>query len=328
VLLDAIIAYMNVLRDQARVQLTSNNEEVLRRQLEAARDRFEVGELTRTDVAQAEARVAGAVSTRTAAEGDLETSRATYLRVIGAPAVELQPAPPLPPLPQTLEAAVDDALRNNPSLQESRYTEEAQRHAVRAAIGNLLPTVSLVGEVTRSSTIGDDEPLSTTAGSEALIAQVVVPLYQSGAVSAQIRQAKQTRNQRRIEIEETRRVVEERTIQAWETLLATRQAIVSRREQVSANQIALEGVIQENAVGARTTLDVLDAEQELLDSQVALVVAERDEYVAGFALIAAVGGLSAQALDLAVTPYDPAQHYGRVRNKWWGWDIEDDAAGK
>lgn len=324
VLLDAITAYLNVLRDQARVQLQANNEAVLRRQLEASQDRFDVGEVTRTDVAQSQARLARAISDRSAAEGDLEQSRATYLRLVGSQAIELQPAPPLPPLPGSLEQAIQISNQQNPSLSQSRYNEEAQGHAVRVAVGNLLPTVNLVGSASRTRDFDESSNTlnSSTTGSESVSAQVSVPLYQAGGVSAQIRQAKQTHSQRRIEIEETRRQVEEATIQAWETLVAARQVILSTREQVTANEIALEGVIQENAVGSRTTLDVLDAEQELLDSQVALVIAERNEYVAGFQLLAAVGGLTAETLSLDVQLYDATRHYEAVRNKWWGWRIE------
>lgn len=325
ILLSGVTAYMDVLRDRARVQLTSNNVEVLRRQLEASQDRFDVGEVTRTDVAQSQARVARAISDRSAAEGFLEQSRATYLRVIGSPATDLQAAPPPPELPTTLEDAIALATERNPTLAQSRFNEEAQGHAVRAAVGNLLPTVSLVGSASRSDDFsGDDRATTSVTGSESVSAQVSVPLYQSGSVSAQIRQAKETRNQRRIEIEETRRQIEEATIQAWETLVAARQVILATREQITANQIALEGVIQENEVGSRTTLDVLDAEQELLDSQVALVIAERDEYVASFQLLAAIGALTAEQLGLDVQLYDPTQHYRTVRDKWWGWQIDGD----
>jgi TolC family type I secretion outer membrane protein len=325
VLLSGVTAYMDVLRDQARVQLTSNNVEVLQRQLEASQDRFDVGEVTRTDVAQSQARLARAISERSAAEGFLEQSRATYLRVIGQPASDLVAAPLPPTMPETLEEAIALATERNPTLAQSRYNEEAQGHAVRVATGNLLPTVSLVGSASRADDLSGDDTLSTTVtGSESLTAQVTVPLYQSGSVSSQIRQAKQTRNQRRIEIEETRRQVEEATIQAWETLIAARQVIVATREQVEANQIALDGVIQENQVGSRTTLDVLDAEQELLDSQVTLVIAERDEYVAIYSLLAAIGALTAEQLGLDVSLYDPTQHYRAVRDKWWGWEIEDE----
>jgi len=315
VLLAAVTAYLDVLRDTARVDLTRNNEIVLRRQLEATQDRFEVGEVTRTDVAQAEARLSGAVSARAAAEGDLQVSRATYQRVVGVAPGTLEAAPPLPPLPATLPEAVAAATGENPDVLAAQFVEEQTKHNVRVAEGALYPTVSLIARSVRS----DEQTLEDVRNrADSLLAQVVVPLYQGGTVYSQVRQAKEVNNQRRIDIETARRRVVELVTQAWERLMATRATIVSRTEQVRASAIALDGVQQEAAVGARTTLDVLDAEQELLDARVALVVADRDEYVAGFNLLAAIGRLSAQQLALPVAYYDPEAHYRNVRDQWYG----------
>jgi TolC family type I secretion outer membrane protein len=321
VLLNAVTAYMDVLREQANVALTSNNEQVLNRQLEATRDRFEVGEVTRTDVAQAEARVSRASSDRVAAQGRLGVQRATYARVVGNLPGSLEPAPPLPPLPPTLPEAIAVATTENPDLEAAQYVEDAARHNVRVATGALLPSVNLVGRVLRSdeTTFEDSE-----SRSDSIRAQITIPLYQSGAVESQVRQAKEIASQRRIEIEQTRRAIVESTTQAWEDLESARARIATGREQVRANEIALEGVRQEASVGSRTTLDVLDAEQELLDSRVALVAAERDEYVAGFRLLAAIGGLSADRMGLPVERYDPDRHYRQVRDKWWGWSTPDE----
>ena len=315
VLLRAVTAYIDVLRDAARVQLTRNNEAVLQRQLEATNDRFEVGEVTRTDVAQAQARRAGAQAARVAAEGDLAQSRATYQEVIGSSAGTLEAAPPLPDLPQSQEDAISLGLDQNPDVISARYNEQAAEHAVRTAFGLLLPTVNLVGALDRSD---ETSARNTDSRNASLTAQLNVPLYQSGSVHSQVREAKERRSQARVDVEVAERDVTEQVTQAWEVLVSSRSQIAARQEEVRANQIALEGVRQEAEVGSRTTLDVLDAEQELLDSQVALVVAERDEYVAGFQLLAAIGGLTAQRLDLPVTLYDPAVHLDRVRNKWWG----------
>lgn len=322
VLLNAVTAYMDVLREQANVELTTNNEQVLARQLEATRDRFEVGEVTRTDVAQAEARLSRATADRVAAQGRLGVQRATYARVIGNLPGKLEPAPPLPPLPTSLAAAIEEATTQHPDLEAAHYVEAAARYNVRAATASLLPSVSLVGRSLRSdeATLEDN-----STRSDSLRAQVTIPLYQSGAVESQIRQAKEIANQRRIEIEQTRRAIVEATTQAWEDLQAARERIASTREQVRANEIALEGVRQEALVGSRTTLDVLDAEQELLDSRVALVAAERDEYVAAFRLLAAIGRLQAAQMGLPVEIYDPTVHYRQVRNKWWGWNTPDEA---
>lgn len=315
VLLNAVTAYLDVLRDEARVQLNRNNEAVLQRQLEATRDRFEVGEVTRTDVAQSEARLSNAVASRVAAQGDLASSRATYQQVIGRPAADLEPAPPLPALPESLEDSLSISRDENPDVDAARFSEAAAGFGVTTAFGQLLPTVNLVGQMRRSDETTTENVASR---SDSIIAQVTVPLYQSGSVTSQVRQAKQVRNQRRIEIEATLRTTLEATEQAWEALVAARSQIDSRAEQVRANEIALEGVKQEAAVGSRTVLDVLDAEQELLDARVALVVAERDEYVAGYRLISAIGRLDVVNLDLPVQAYDPTVHFDEVRDKWWG----------
>lgn len=315
VLLAAVTTYMDVLRDGARVQLTANNEQVLRRQLEATQDRFEVGEVTRTDVAQAEARLSRAVSDRVSAEGDLATSRATYVRVVGQAPGTLEPAPPLPAMPVSLEEAIAIAADENPDLKTAQFTERAASHDVRTAFGSLLPTLNLVGQVQRT----DEQALENNSNrSNSLVAQLSIPLYQAGTVHSQVRQAKQVRNQRRLEVSQSLRQVNESVTQAWETLKTAEAVIASRRQQVRANEIALEGVRQEAAVGSRTTLDVLDAEQELLDSRVALVIAERDEYVAGFTLVSSIGRMTAVQLSLPVELYDPQLHYNQVRSRWFG----------
>lgn len=321
VLLTGVTVYLDVLRDQARVQLTLNNEAVLTRQLEAARDRFEVGEITRTDVAQSEARLSGAKAIRVSAEGDLAAARASYEQVIGRAPGKLEPAPPLPGLPGNMADAINMAENQNPNINAAQQAEAAAGHDVRTAFGSLLPSISLVGTLQRT----DEATIeNSSARNDSLIAQLSVPLYQAGSVSSKVRQAKELRNQRRIEIEVARRFVVEETRQAWEALVASRSRIAAREQEVRANEIAMEGVKQEAAVGSRTTLDVLDAEQELLDARVALVVADRDEYVAGFRLLAAVGGLSASNLGLQVTPYDPNKHLDQVRDKWWGLDTPSD----
>jgi TolC family type I secretion outer membrane protein len=310
-----VTAYLDVVRDGARVELTRNNEQVLQRQLQATRDRFQVGEVTRTDVAQAEARLARANSDRSTAEGDLQISRATYERVVGNQPGKLEPPPPLPPLPTSLDEAAQAALRENPDLQRANYNEEAAKQAVRAALGVLYPSVNLVGRIQRTDEQVTEE-LQTR--NDSIVAQVIVPLYQSGTEYAAVRQAKELRSQRMLDIEQARRVATEAARQSWEALLAARERIKGRSEQVRASEIALEGVRQEAAVGSRTTLDVLDAEQELLDSRVALVIADRDAYVAAYRVVASIGRLSAERLALKVPLYDPTQHYKEVRDKWIG----------
>ena len=315
VLLAAVTAYIDVLRDGARVELTRSNEQVLRRQLDATKDRFQVGEVTRTDVAQAEARLARALADRASAEGDLQISRATYERVVGSQPGTLEPAPPLPPMPASLDEATQVSLRENPDVQRAAYNEDAAKHAVRASLGVLYPAVNLVGRMVRTDEITSE---NVETRNDSIIAQVVMPLYQSGSEYSNVRQAKEIRSQRMLDIEQARRLAIENTRQSWIALMAARERIKSRREQVRANEIALDGVRQEAAVGSRTTLDVLDAEQELLDSRVALVIADRDEYVAGYRMVASIGRLSAERLALKVRLYDPTKHYNKIRDKWIG----------
>ena len=316
-----VTVFLDVLRDQARLQLTKNNEVVLRRQLEATRDRFEVGEVTRTDVAQAEARLSDVIANRVDAAGNLASSRASYRQVFGVMPGSLQAAPPLPGLPATEAEALAIAEAENPTIVVALHSEAVARHGVDDATGRLLPTVDLTGRARGTDEITTE---NSDGSSYSLIAAVSIPLYQAGAVHALVRQSKELLNQRRIEVERSRRDVIEAASQAWERMTTTRSQISARMEAIRANGIALEGVRQEAEVGSRTTLDVLDAEQELLDSRVALVIAERDEYVAGYQLLAAIGRLTAAHISLPVQTYDPTRHYEKVRNKWWGWDTVND----
>lgn len=317
VLLRSVVAYLDVLRDQAVVALTRNNERVLRRQLEATQDRFEVGELTRTDVAQSEARLSRATSERISAEGDLVADRATYKRAIGQAPGQLEPAPPLTEGPGTEEEALAVAAAENPLIVGARFNEQAATSAVHVAAGTLLPEIDLTGELNRSEDTASRDSVSESAS---ISARLTVPLYQSGAEWSRLREARQLLSQRRLEVRESMRTVTESVTRAWEGLQTARARIVSDRSQVRANEIALEGVQEEATVGARTILDVLDAEQELLDSRVALVRTERDEYVAAFQLKQALGRLEAARLPLQVELYDPSRHYDAVRDKWFGLD--------
>ena len=317
ILLQAVITYTDVLRDQAVVELTRNNERVLQRQLEATQDRFEVGELTRTDVAQSEARLSRATSERVSAEGDLIAGRAAYRRVIGASPGVLEEAPPLGQLPGSEEEALSVAEAENPDLLGARFEEQASAHAVRESLGDLLPTLSLDGEISRAEDFSSRDSVTNRAS---FAARVSVPIYRAGAVSSQVRQARQTSSQRRLQVDESRRAVTQAVTRAWEELQTARARIRSDSDLVRANEIAHEGVREEASVGARTILDVLDAEQELLDARVALVRAKRDEYVAAYELRQAIGRLSARALGLKVEPYDPLAHYTAVRKKWNGFD--------
>lgn len=315
VLLDAVTAYMNVVRDQAVLELNVNNEQVLRRQLEATQDRFNVGEVTRTDVYQAEARLSGATSNRIQAEGSLEVSRAAYRKVIGeSPEKLVQPAVPAD-IPKNSGEAIDAALANNPDVLATQYDERASNDNVTEIRGELLPEVSLVGSASRNY---DSAGESTRISDFKAQLSVSVPLYQSGSVYSRLRSARQSAAKSRQDIEAARRGAIQSATQAWETLSSARASIEAIKSQVNANEVALDGVRREADVGSRTILDVLNAEQELLDSRVSLVRAQRDLIVAVYDLKSAIGALTAGNLKLPVHVYDPEQHYLEVRGKWFG----------
>jgi TolC family type I secretion outer membrane protein len=317
VLLSAVTAYADVWRDQSVLELNINNEQVLTRQLEATQDRFDVGELTRTDVAQAESRLSSATADRIGAQGNLSTSRATFENVIGIyPGSLVQPSLP-GGLPESQDAIVEIAEAANPSVLAANYDELAAQRSVREVEGELLPTVELQGSVGYQH----ERTSRNSEGSTAEVLAVVrVPLYQQGAVSSRVRESKQVASQRRLQVREAIRQAREDAISGWERLLTARAQIASLLQSVRANEIALEGVRQENAVGARTVLDVLDAEQELLDAQVSLVSAQRDEIVASFQVLTAIGRMTAADLGLGTAVYDPETDYRAVREKWFGLD--------
>jgi TolC family type I secretion outer membrane protein len=324
VLRDAATAYTNVVRDQSVLELNILAEQRFARELEATKDRFQVGEVTRTDVFQAEARLARATADRIGSEGALEASRAVYRNLIGdSPGALVRP--PVPePLPASLDEATEAAIANNPSIYAEEFDERSALDRVDEVRGELLPSVSLAGSAEREmEQIREDGRFDTF---EALVT-VTVPLYQSGAVYSRVRAAKQAVAEQRREMDQARRNVIRDTTQAWSDLSTARAAIGSRTKEVEANQVALEGVRREAEVGARTVLDILDAEQELLNSQVNLVRAQRDEIVAAFDLRSATGALTAQLLDLPVEFYDAEQHYREVRGKWFGTSSSGDISG-
>lgn len=318
VLLDAITAYVDVVRDQAIVALRQNNVKVLGEQLRATQDRFDVGEVTRTDVAQARARSSGATSELSAARSTLQTSRATYTRIVGrAPGTLRDPGPARRTIPKTLEQSVQVGEAENPTILAAIFRERSQDHVVKQTKGELLPSVDLQANYTRSydspGSGVDREETTTVTG------RVTVPIYEAGEVSARIRQNIETRSQLRHQIDEARELVRANVNSAWGTLVAARAQITSDTAQVDASRIALTGVREEEKVGQRTVLDVLNAEQELLVAEVNLATSKRDLVVASYSLLAAMGQLSAYNLDLSVEQYDPTVHYKEVRDKWYGW---------
>lgn len=314
VLLDAVTQYMNVLRDQSIVRLRRNNVEFLTEQLQATQDRFEVGEVTRTDVAQARARRAGAISELNLAEANLKTSRAAYERVIGNPPSNLQTPPPIERLlPPNLDAALREGEMNNPQILAGLFRVKAEEFNTKTIKGELLPEVQLEARYEKSYEVGVEERDTTT-----ITGRMTVPIYQGGEVSARIRQSQDTQLQRRGEVDDARRQVRADIVSAWGQFVAARAAIVSDRAQVEAQEIALEGVRAEERVGQRTVLDVLDAEQELLDAQVSLVTSRRDLVVASYTLLEAIGQLSPSDLGVPTELYDPNVHYEKVKDQPFG----------
>jgi outer membrane protein len=318
-----VSAYANVLALQRVVDLTNNQVKVLGRELQASKDRFDVGDLTRTDVAQSEARLARSQTELIAAQGALETAREAYLRVVGRPPVDLEPAPPLPMLPGTPGQAVDIAQVNNPSLIAARFNEAAARYDVRTIEGARLPSVAANAGVGYANYSG---PSTSFPPGDYFTQQIgvsaTVPLYQAGQVGSQIRQAQEKRSQLMEQISATSRQVVESTSNSYIAVQTARATIKSAEVGIRANTLALEGVKQENMVGSRTLLDVLNAEQELLTSQVDLVRAKRDEYVAAYQLLANLGVAEATVLRVAVTPYDSTANAKRVRSIWGDWNVD------
>jgi outer membrane protein len=325
---EATAAYMDVIRDRAIVDLNQSQVRVLTTNLEATRDRFEIGDVTRTDVAQSEARLSLARSNLATAQARLAGSEENYRRVIGRRPDGLAPPPPLPPLPTTAEEAVRIALVENPDIIATVRQAQAAGLDVRVVRADRLPTVSGVASGTYVNSLGGSDasnPITgrslPRAGTETQIGlNTSIPLYQGGLPAARIRQAQAQEAQLLEQTVGTERAVVANTRASFASYEAAQRAIQSNQVAVSANELALEGARAERSVGTRTVLEVLNAEQELLNSQVALVSARRDAYVAGFQLLNAMGQAEADDLGLEGGPlYDPTGNYRRVTRGWNDW---------
>jgi TolC family type I secretion outer membrane protein len=313
-LLNAVSAYATAWRDRAVLGEALNNEQRLGRQYQATRDRFDVGEVARTDVAQAEARVARAVADVEAAKANVASSDATYRRIIGRLPGQLQQAEPLKRLPSSLEEAL--ALANsNPEIIRATFNMAAAKDDVDIQFSQILPSLDLTGSVGYETEPQAGSRWSRTAS---VGVQLTIPLYQGGAEYSRVRRSRQTFHQRRNELESAFRSVTESVSSSWDSLLSAAAQVPAFSSEVRANQIALEGVQQEALVGTRTVLDVLDAEQELFTSRVNLVQAQAEEIVASYRLKSAVGQLTVRGLDLPVESYSPVPHYEDNRNRLWG----------
>ena len=318
ILLDTVAVYMDVIRDKAVLDLKENQEKVLHEHLKSYQKRFRAGDLTKTDVAQSEARASGATAARIAAQGQLKMSEANFFSVVGQNPSSLEDVKQIGfTLPNTIEDALDLALKNNPKILAANYAKEAARYAVKAKKGKLAPSIDVgaaAGRQKENISVDKDDYWQVQAN-------LSIPLYQSGAEYADIRQAKQTENKYRILWTKTLQDVHAEVVSAWENYMASKAQVESIKSQIKASEMALKGVIREAKVGARTVLDVLDAEQEHLDNQVALVKTHRDEIVSAYALMAAIGQMNPLGLGLPVQAYDPKEYYESVKNKWLGYGI-------
>ena len=315
VMSDSVNAYVFVIRDQELLRLNINNEQVLTEQLRATNERFRVGEITRTDVAQAESRLAGARSARAQAEGTLQISRATFQQRIGtAPQRLTAPQPLRPPVGSALEAS-QVAAANNPAVVAALFDEAGARDNIDIQMAQLLPQLSVQSQAFRND--NQLTPQTRQTGGQ-VVASLTVPLYQGGAEYSVIRQARQSAQQSRQVVDDQRRIVTQSATAAWEQLQSAKAEVESRRAQIRASEIALDGVQREAIVGSRTTLDVLNAELELLNARTSLVQSLATVVSQSYVLAASVGRLTAQDLGLPVEPYDMRAYYNEVRNRWIG----------
>jgi outer membrane protein len=315
-LLSAAQAFMNLVQAQAILNLRRENLDFLAEQVRAAEDKLNVGEGTRTDVAQTRARQASGQADYNAAAASLNTAIAVYEQVIGHRPKSLGAAGPVDGrLAKTLNAALAEAMTSHPSILAAGYNIDIAEFNVKVTEGALLPTVTVSGSLAHSA---DGSTPGSHSNSAQVMGRLSVPLFQGGEASSKVRQAKEVLGQRRIELDAARDQVRQAVVSAWGTLDAARAQIHAAEAQVAADQLVLSGIIEERKVGQRTTLDVLNSQQELLNARVSLVTAQHDRVIASYTLLAAIGALSADSLGLNVQRYNPENHYGQVRDKWGG----------
>ncbi|KRQ03142.1 TolC family outer membrane protein [Bradyrhizobium sp. DASA03076] len=316
VLLSAATIYMDYLRDSATLEVQRSNVRVLEQTLKQTRDRFNVGEVTRTDVAQSEAQLAAGRTQALTAESTLTTTRANFRRIIGNEPTNLAPGSPVDRfLPPTLASAVELSLIQHPDVTAAMYGIDVNYLQVKINEGALLPTVTVAAT---ASTAYQQQLTVFRTSTASAIATASVPIFQGGAEYSLIRQSKENLAQQRLNLEKTRDTVRANVVQFWGTLQAGKAQVQSAQAQVTASEIALNGVREEAKAGQRTTLDVLNAQQALVNARVALVTAQHDRVVASYNVLAAVGRLAPQVLGLNTTVYDPSVHYQQVRDSWVG----------
>src|SRR3989440_4662142 len=316
VLLSAATIYMDYLQNSAIVEVQKSNVRVLEQTLKQTRDRFNVGEVTRTDVAQSEAQLAAGKTQLLTAEANLTTTRGNFRRIIGNEPEALAPGSPVDRfLPSTLPAAVELGLTQNPNVTAAMFGIDVSYLQVKVAEGALLPVVTLQASVQQSY---EQSLIQYRSFGASAIAQLQVPIYQGGAEYSLIRQSKETLAQQRLVLDQTRDQTRANVVTAWGQLVAGKAQVQSAQSQVAASEIALNGVREEAKAGQRTTLDVLNAQQALVNARVALVTAQHDRVVASYSALNTIGRLSPLVLNLPTTVYDPSVHYHQVRDSWAG----------
>lgn len=327
ILLNAATAFVDVIRDRRIAVYRERNLEFLGEQVRAASSRFEVGEGTRTDVAQAQATQAAAQAQLSAARAQALASEAAYLSFIGDRPGRLDaPSPVNRLLPANLEQAMAIALQEHPAIKATQHLVDAADFSVKVAEGAMLPQVSAQAGIStgfRNSNLPGVTGGYSRTDSAAVGLNLTVPIYQGGRASAQVRQAKESLGQTRIQVDVTRDQVRQAVTSYWTSYISTQQVISAQRELVSAAQLALNGVIEERNVGQRTTLDVLNAQADVISAQINLAVAERDLVAASYAILSAIGRLSPERLGLSVASYNPREHYDAVKDKWYGTKTPD-----
>ena len=315
VLLQAATAHLDVVRDQTLLDLANNNVKVLEKSRDEAKAQLAAGVATKTDLAQAEARLAQGIADQRRNEANLINSRANYLQVVGDMPGTLQPPPAVANLPSSEDAALKQATVNNPQVITAQANEQAARAGIDVADAQLMPTLGVSGQLAHQ----DDQQLGgLRTDSAQVLLTLTVPFYQGGGEYSKIRAAKESYGASQNQIEAALRVATLNATQAWQNLEAARANILSFQSQIEANTIAYSGVVEEQRVGTRTLLDVLNAQQELFTSQSNLATAQHDEAVSAYQLKTAVGEMTALALNLQVDRYDPQKHYDAVRDQWIG----------
>jgi outer membrane protein len=322
-LFDAASAYMDVIRDRQIAVLTEQNLQFLTEQARAARSRFEVGEGTRTDVAQADASRASAVAQLAAARAQALASAATYHEIVGEEPGKLKGASPLSKLlPSSLDAAILIAANEHPAILSTQHLVDAAAFSVKSAEGALLPQLSASASLSSNYSHVSPESLSSgvqgTINSATIGATLTVPIYSGGRTSAIVRQSKESLSQARIQVDVSRDQVRQAVASAWTQYTAAQQTVVANRQVIAAAQLALNGVIEERNVGQRTTLDVLNAQATVITAEINQAASEHDLVVASYAILSAIGRLSIDRLALQVTKFRPEEHYNAVKDKWIG----------